>query len=62
VQGLSDILPIQQLVNQMAAVTIDKEHQITYDVITENDTEQVLSLLKATFFKVNGGKSIYNPL
>lgn len=52
-QGLSDILPIQRLVNQMASVSIEKEQKLTYDVVKEEDAENVLKLLKATFFQVN---------
>lgn len=39
----------------MAAASIEqdiKDEKITYGVIVEQDTEQVLKLLKNTFFKV----------
>ncbi|KAG5676125.1 hypothetical protein PVAND_005978 [Polypedilum vanderplanki] len=50
---LSEILPpIHQLVNQMAAVTIDsKEQKLSYETITNDDEEEVIELLKKTFFK-----------
>ncbi|XP_070505094.1 arylalkylamine N-acetyltransferase 1 isoform X1 [Chironomus tepperi] len=48
---LSDIFPpIQKLVNQMASASI-KEQTISYSVITENDVDAVIQLLKDTFFK-----------
>jgi hypothetical protein len=37
----------------MASVSIEKEQKITYDVVKEEDAEDVLKLLKATFFQVN---------
>lgn len=35
----------------MATVSIEKEQEITYDVVKEEDAENVLKLLKATFFQ-----------
>lgn len=52
-KGFSDFLP--KLVDQMAAASLEqeaKDPEITYSVIREEDTEQVLKLLKSTFFKV----------
>lgn len=52
-QGFQDFLP--QLVDQMAATTLQdhKPETITYDVIREKDVEQVMNLLKKTFFKAS---------
>ena len=50
-QGFSEILPIQKLVKKMASVSIEKE-SITYDLILEKDYDEVLKMLKNTFFKV----------
>lgn len=46
----------------MAAVTLEpevKDQKITYEVIREEDTEQVLRLLKNTFFQVNRRMKIF---
>jgi hypothetical protein len=37
----------------MAATSLEPEQKITYDIIREEDSEQVLQLLKNTFFKVS---------
>jgi hypothetical protein len=38
----------------MAAATIEsKEQKISYEIVSENDEEDVLKLLRKTFFKVN---------
>lgn len=38
----------------MAAITIDtQEHKISYDIVKNEDAEEVLQLLKDTFFKVD---------
>lgn len=53
-QGFQDYLP--QLVDQMAAASIApevKDQKITYEIIRKEDSEQVLKLLKRTFFKVS---------
>jgi len=42
---------LQKLVDQMAATAI-QDVQLTYGVITEDDKEKVLELLKHNFFKV----------
>lgn len=44
---------LPQLVDQMAATSLEPEQKITYDIIREEDSEQVLQLLKNTFFKVS---------
>ena len=44
-------MPIQKLVKKMASVSIEKE-SITYDLILEKDYDEVLKMLKNTFFKV----------
>lgn len=49
-QGFQEYLP--QLVNQMAAAKLEEDQKISYDVILEEDTADVLRLLKNTFFKV----------
>jgi hypothetical protein len=38
----------------MAAATIEsKEQKISYEILSENDEDDVLKLLRETFFKVN---------
>lgn len=52
-QGFSDFLP--QLVDQMASASLEpdtKDQKLSYEVIRVEDTEQVLKLLKNTFFQV----------
>lgn len=49
-QNFSEFLP--KLVDQMAAVTLQTEQNITYGFIREDDAEEVLVLLRKTFFKV----------
>lgn len=52
-QGFSEFLP--QLVDQMASVSLEpdtKNQLISYEVVRDEDTEQVLKLLRNTFFKV----------
>lgn len=58
-QGLQDFLP--QLVDQMASTSLAsdlKPATITYDVITEEDVEKVLKLLKNTFFKARNNSRV----
>lgn len=46
----------------MASVSIEKEQKLTYDVVKEEDAENVLKLLKATFFQVNSIKYLHQGL
>lgn len=46
----------------MASASIEKEQKITYDIVKEEDAENVLKLLKATFFQVNSIKYLCNKI